>query len=419
MADGAERTDHALDIDALEAVSAAVESGAGLPEVVRAAARALDASLALIDRSSAVLAVAAGGVGDERSLLRAGAGVRSVELRVGDVEVGQLRVRTRGEPPPAALLRLVAALLAAEVDRVRAPVHASRDAVVAFLRAVFRREVRDGADIAARARELGLELGDGGSVVVARAHPRIPTDDDWRARLRTVVERATRAVAPAAIAAPIAREGAHGAEILVLVPDPSAEAIVKVATAIGRELDTSLQGFGFAVGRSRSAANPGDLHRAMNEAVLAANVAEAAGVPERGFEETGAYRLLLSAMIEDPDELRRFYTETIEPLVAYDDQYDTELVRTVDTYLDADGNVAGTASRLFTHRHTIRYRLERVRELSGHDVSSSEGREKLSLGLKAMRVLGIPRPGGPATEAGAEGGRVPRESPTDRRRGSR
>jgi hypothetical protein len=49
----------ALDLGALSAISDAVESGLGLPEVVRAAARALDASLVLIDRSSSVLAVAA------------------------------------------------------------------------------------------------------------------------------------------------------------------------------------------------------------------------------------------------------------------------------------------------------------------------------------------------------------------------
>ena len=67
-------------------------------------------------------------------------------------------------------------------------------------------------------------------------------------------------------------------------------------------------------------------------------------------------------------------------------------MQTLETFLDADGNVAGTAQRLFTHRHTVRYRLERVRELSGLDVGSSDGREKLSLGLKAMRVLGIARP---------------------------
>jgi len=88
-------------------------------------------------------------------------------------------------------------------------------------------------------------------------------------------------------------------------------------------------------------------------------------------------------------------------------------VQTLETFLECDGNVAQSAQRLYTHRHTIRYRLERVRELSGLDVSSSDGREKLSLGLKAMRVLGIPAPRGPATEAGAEAGRVPR-GPKDR-----
>ena len=147
---------------------------------------------------------------------------------------------------------------------------------------------------------------------------------------------------------------------------------------------------------------------ARREALLAANVAESD--PERpllAFDETGAYRLLLPAMSEDPAELQRFYAETVEPLVAYDEQYETELVATLETFLDADGNVAGTAARLFTHRHTIRYRLERVRELSGLDVGSTDGREKLSLGLKAMRVLGIATRGGPAREAGAEGGRVP------------
>ena len=114
-------------------------------------------------------------------------------------------------------------------------------------------------------------------------------------------------------------------------------------------------------------------------------------------------------MSEDPSELQRFHDETVAALVAYDDQYETELLRTLETFLDADGNVAKTAERLFTHRHTIRYRLDRVRELTGLDVGSTDGRERLSLGLKAMRVLGIAPPGAGARGRG-EGGRVPMEA---------
>jgi DNA-binding PucR family transcriptional regulator len=216
-------------------------------------------------------------------------------------------------------------------------------------------------------------------------------------------------VVPSGLAARAELTATSGAEVVLVLPGDDEPVARRAAESVLRELQAGLPGHAFAVGRSRIAADPGDLHRAASEALLAANVAESD--PERpllAFDETGAYRLLLPAMSEDPAELQRFYAETVEPLVAYDEQYETELVVTLETFLDADGNVAGTAARLFTHRHTIRYRLERVRELSGLDVGSTDGREKLSLGLKAMRVLGIATRGGPAREAGAEGGRVPR-----------
>ncbi len=246
-------------------------------------------------------------------------------------------------------------------------------------------------------------------MIVARAHPQAPTDEGWRGRVRAVAERGARALASRSIAALSEREGIPGAEVLLLVPGGEESTAARAADAVLHEMQAALQGYTFAVGRSRITEDPGELPRAASEALLAANVAEgAAEAAPLAFEQTGAYRLLLSAMSENPSELQRFFAETVEPLVAYDEQYETDLVRTLETFLEADGNVAGTAQRLFTHRHTIYYRLERVRELSGLDVSSSDGREKLSLGLKAMRVLGITSAGGPASEAGAEGGRVPR-----------
>jgi DNA-binding PucR family transcriptional regulator len=287
-------------------------------------------------------------------------------------------------------------------------------AAAVFLRAILRRELTEREELLARAQELSLEVQDGASMIVARAHPQAPTDEGWRARVRAIAERGARAVVSRSIAALSEREGAGtmvGAEVLLLVPGGEEATAARAAEAVLRELEAGLAGYTFALGRSRIAVDPVDLPRAAGEALLAANVAQGGsdGVA-LAFEQTGAYRLLLSAMSENPSELQRFYSETVEPLLAYDEQYETELVRTLATFLEADGNVAGTAQRLFTHRHTIYYRLERVRELSGLDVSSSDGREKLSLGLKAMRVLGISAAGGPASEAGAAGGRVPGRS---------
>jgi sugar diacid utilization regulator len=416
-------TSSAPDLHALDAITDAVAAGAGLPEIVRAAARALDASLALIDRTSVVLAVAARSPAEEQALLREAEGVERVELRVADAVVGQLRVRWRetGESSPGpTLLRLVTTLVASEVERVRGPERASEEAAAAFVHAVLGREIRDGDDLVARGKELGIALDRGGSVVVVRAHARTPAEEDWRARLLALAERGGRSIAPGAIAA--ASRGGDGDEVVVLVPDADGEAGRRVAATVLRELEANLSGFAFAVGRSRVARDPEELHRAGNEALLAANVVE--GDPDESllsYDDTGTYQLLLPHM-SDPVELRRFYDDTVSKLVAYDEQYETsDLVGTLETFLDCDGNVNATAARLITHRHTVRYRFERVREITGLDVSSTDGREKLSFGLKAMRVLGIAAPRGPASERGAVAGRVRREPdvPAPGRRPSR
>jgi DNA-binding PucR family transcriptional regulator len=254
-------------------------------------------------------------------------------------------------------------------------------------------------------------------VVVVRAQLVAAAEDDSRARVLAAADRAARSAAPGSVAAVLDAPTDGSGQVVILFPAIDESDAARVAEAIARELQAALHGFAFAIGHSRVARDARDLYRAANEALLAANVAEAGPVvaddgvettPVLAFEATGAYRLLLPAMAEDPGELQRFYAETVEPLVAYDEQYETDLVQTLETFLDCDGNVANTAQRLFTHRHTIRYRLERVRDLSGLDVASTDGREKLGLGLKAMRVLGIAAPRGPATERGARGGRVPR-----------
>ena len=398
------------DLAALDAITEAVESGAGLPEVVRAAAKALEASLAVSDAWGATLAVAARSPAEERALLSQGEGVSSAPLRVADTVVGTLHIRAKTEPS-ASMRRLLLTMIASEVERVRAPERVSETASAEFLRAVLRRELTDRDELLARAKELSLTIEEGASMIVARAHPQAPTDEGWRGRVRAIAERGARAVVSRSIAALSDRDGVPGAEVLLLIPGGDEATAARAAEGVLHEMQAGLSGYTFAVGRSRITEDPSELPRAASEALLAANVAEGARESDSlAFEQTGAYRLLLSAMSENPGELQRFFAETVEPLVAYDEQYETDLVRTLETFLEADGNVAGTAQRLFTHRHTIYYRLERVRELSGLDVSSSDGREKLSLGLKSMRVLGIASSGGPASEAGAEGGRVPRRS---------
>jgi hypothetical protein len=101
----------------------------------------------------------------------------------------------------------------------------------------------------------------------------------------------------------------------------------------------------------------------------------------------GTYRLLLRVMASNPRELQLLYDETVAPLVRYDEQYRTDLLATLRTYLAKNCNMNATAAAVRAHRHTIAYRLERIKELSGLDPSDSEDRERLGLGLKARRLI--------------------------------
>src|SRR5436309_3182113 len=150
-------------LDAFADVSEAVESGAGLPEVARAVSRALDASVAVVDASANVVAVACASPDDERAVLSQG---EVLELRVADSAAGQLRYRPRGEPPQPALLRLLGTLVAQEVERSKAPAKASQAAAQAFIADVLERRAIDRENIVARGNELGINLANGGSVIV-------------------------------------------------------------------------------------------------------------------------------------------------------------------------------------------------------------------------------------------------------------
>src|SRR6478736_10250712 len=178
----------------LDALAEAVESGAGLPAVARAAAKVLDASVVLIDRSSAVLAVAGASPDLEKKLLAGGEEVTRVELRVADSAVGELRYRGSGTPEPA-IARMVTTLLALELERSRSPEWESEEVAGAFVAAVLAREVTDRGDILARAAELGANLDRGAGVLVLRVAPRAAQTGEWRQRVLTLSMRALRSLA--------------------------------------------------------------------------------------------------------------------------------------------------------------------------------------------------------------------------------
>ena len=87
----------------------------------------------------------------------------------------------------------------------------------------------------------------------------------------------------------------------------------------------------------------------------------------------GTYRLLFRVLASHPQEVRSFYEDTVAPLVRYDEQYSTDLVGTLSAYLENNCNMNATAQAIYAHRHTVGYRLDRVKELTGLDPLRERG----------------------------------------------
>lgn len=392
-------SDHPLE-SSLGELAEAIREGAGFPAVTRAAAKALGVSLAVVDRSAAVLAVAARSPDEEEKLRSSAAGVESRPLVLAGETVGELRIRRRGGATAAeqgggsdedsVLLELVGVLLALELVRQRSGTWAEEDAAADLVRRVLGRELTAEHDIVEAAAELGTDLSAGCGVVHGRLRPAEGLDGDWPQRALAAAVRGLRAVSRDTLACIDPAERFAGAyEIRAILPVGDTRDLDRAAITAASELKTTLPELKHTFGASRRFTRADDLFRAGREALLALNVAEAEEMDFLAIEETGSYRLLLAGMSDDPSELQWFYEDTVAPIIAYDEQYGTELLATVEAFLRNDGNIAPTAEELFTHRHTIRYRLGRVRDLCGYDIQSTDGRERLGFGLKVMRVLGL------------------------------
>lgn len=163
-----------------------------------------------------------------------------------------------------------------------------------------------------------------------------------------------------------------------------------LASRIQRYVRGLLPDLTVSVGIGRFASEPSRLPEAYSEAEVALEIGHRIHGPSSisTFEATGTYKLLFKVLRDDPQELESFYEETLGPVVVYDDRYGTELIHTLTTYLANDASTVKTAGELFAHRHTVRYRLDRITELTSLDIEKTEDRERLTLGLKAMQLLG-------------------------------
>lgn len=128
---------------------------------------------------------------------------------------------------------------------------------------------------------------------------------------------------------------------------------------------------------------PQDYPRSYREGRLALRIPAGSGQREAAvvYDDLGVYQLL--SEVSDLTGVDAFVRRWLGPLLDYDERRRSSLVLTLSHYLDAGGRYDAAAATLAIGRSTLRYRLARIRELSGHDLTEPDTRFQLHLATKA------------------------------------
>ncbi|CAL9276928.1 MULTISPECIES: PucR family transcriptional regulator [Streptomyces] len=184
-----------------------------------------------------------------------------------------------------------------------------------------------------------------------------------------------------------------GGEAVALVPLPAvstehdgseagvlADALLE---SVREPLSAGLDGDGrVTLGVSAAVHSAEGLRGALEEARHARRVAAArAGrVCAAGHQELASHVLLLPFV---PDDVRRAFTaRLLDPLRDYDRRHRAELIPTLEAFLDSDGSWTRCATRLHLHVNTLRYRVGRIEQLTGRDLSRLEDKLDFFLALR-------------------------------------
>ena len=249
-----------------------------------------------------------------------------------------------------------------------------------------------GKEVLRRAALLGCDLSGGGAVLIFE----MPDFDEFARRrklgelqvghLKTLlyetINNAVREVHPNHICIPRAES------VLLLLGSPleDREALAKQVLHRCRE---RLKNLPVHVGLGEERGAPDQVVHSYREAEsalrLGRNLRTSGDVEARihVFSALGIQRLLFTLSRKSPDALRDFEENSIGAVLFYDEQHGTDLVKTLKTYMDCDGGITEAAGLLHVHKQTVRYRLRRVNELTGLDVTKFQDAAQLYLAIRA------------------------------------
>jgi purine catabolism regulator len=175
--------------------------------------------------------------------------------------------------------------------------------------------------------------------------------------------------------------------VLVQLGGVRATDVIGLAADLQRAVDAMLPEITVSIGLGRPHKSLVDLRQSYYEALYAIRIRKLKGnrAVIASFDDLGSYGLLLG--LQDTLSLEVFYDSVLGKLHEYDEQNSSDLVKSLACFLEANGHWGEASERLYVHRHTLRYRMKRVEEITGRDLSSSQDRMEFWLALKAKELI--------------------------------
>jgi sugar diacid utilization regulator len=239
----------------------------------------------------------------------------------------------------------------------------------------------DGADVESvltRANALGIDLLLPHQVAVFASHPAGNGDTVLRA-----VENAASGLGHRSV---LTRHSGIVVLIIQTETELGDEAWHEIHTRVSRRLRPAVT----SIGVGRVCVGAAEFPRSWREATGALRVRQHSSKPDgvTTYGKLGLYGLL--ARGDSQEEIESFVREWLGALLDYDEQHNTELAKTLGRYLECGGSYDDTAEALTIHRSTLRYRLQRIREIAGVDLGDVEQRLNLHVAARAWALLQDP-----------------------------
>jgi len=197
-----------------------------------------------------------------------------------------------------------------------------------------------------------------------------------------LLERALEASGCGAVVAP---HSARGREFLCALIGCSTGDPLDIADAARRELTAKHPDVRAAASRSAKLdALPRSFHEARC-ALEATALANGVAPDVASWRDLGAFTLLLS--VQDDDALRLYCDSVLDPIAAGDEEYGGELLRSLEAFIEHNGQWERAAREVYCHRHTLRYRMRKVEELTGRDLGRAHDRIEFWLALRGRELV--------------------------------